>query len=154
MYDEKLNIKMYVDKLYNDSYGQMSLIVASRAINDTDCLKYLLSNGYDINIRTGVGLDTALTIAINKNKIEFVKLLTINGADLTLKRSNGDNTFMHAYESGRFEILNWLQNSYINNILLSSMYNINIDKITSMKYIIPVYIEQYYDHNITQFSSL
>lgn len=75
-----------VDKL--DSSGFTPLHYAARA-GHLDIVRFLHSNGCNVNLATRSGHSTALHRAAAQGHIEIVRYLILNGADSSLKDSDG-----------------------------------------------------------------
>lgn len=67
--------------------GSNLLIIAVQEKN-TDLVKYLLENGYDVNLRDLNNGETALLRAIHFNQIEMIEILLKYKADLTISSRN------------------------------------------------------------------
>jgi ankyrin repeat protein len=70
-----------------------------------DCLKLLIDNGANINVRSIQRLETPLQIAIRKNNKRIYDYLLQFEIDFTLRNKDGENTLFYAVRSANEEAL-------------------------------------------------
>jgi ankyrin repeat protein len=79
-------ILKYENSTKQSKTGATALSVASSEGN-VKIIKYILNNGFDVNLQTGYFKETALMKAVRYNKVEAVKLLVDFGADLSIRNN-------------------------------------------------------------------
>lgn len=73
-----------------DMFGDTLIHNATMMNVDSSILAKLIENGADVNVRNKEGV-TPLEIAVQKQDVKTVKLLTANGADIHTKDTNGNS---------------------------------------------------------------
>lgn len=96
---------------YQESKWGMTLLMVSAARQQMGAFKILLDNGADVSIHDRLTGESAMHMVAKKNKIEFIQLLLLHGADPNevsgpcAKENNGYVTtpLMSAVDGGRIE---------------------------------------------------
>lgn len=99
-----------------------SLFLACRR-GHYDCVKYLISQGADVNAVSSVN-STSLLIAAEHNNLEILKYLISVGADYLLTMDGGFSAFYFACQNGHLEIAKYL----------ASLPGVTIDQVTTKNY--------------------
>ena len=82
-------------------------INTAAAIGDLSRVKDIINSGYDIN--TKINGNTPLHNAVSNGRTEIVEYLIINGANINITNTNGDNSLDLAYAFSRSEIIDILK---------------------------------------------
>ncbi len=94
----KLLISYRADLSQKDMFGDTVLHTASMLNVGASTFSVLINGGADVNARNKEGV-TPLSIAVQKNDLETVKLLTAAGADIHTQDTNGDSPLSIALAS-------------------------------------------------------
>lgn len=72
-------------------------------------VKKLIDNGVNVNVHSPNSHRTPLHLAASKGKMEMVKILVENGANLEITNSDGKTPLYSAIESSRTDIIKYLK---------------------------------------------
>ena len=86
----KLLISFRADLTQKDMFGDTVLHTASMLNVGASTFSILIDGGADVDARNKEGV-TPLAIAVQKNDLETVKLLTVSGADIHTQDTNGNS---------------------------------------------------------------
>lgn len=89
-------------------YGGSGLYYAAAA-NQLEMVKYLLSQGVDINVRVDFTKGTPVLRAAEKNHFEMVRFLTEQGADLSIANRYGERPYTAARKNHNKEIEEYIK---------------------------------------------
>jgi ankyrin repeat protein len=70
-----------------------------------ECLKLLIENGANLNVRSNQRLETPLQIAIGKNNERIYDFLTKLDVDFKLRNKDGENALFYAIWTGSEDVL-------------------------------------------------
>ena len=90
-----------------DSAGRTALFLLVASDQSYECVKYLLSNGIDVDVRNDFGVTVLMDITYYGQK-RYAKLLLDHGVDTSLKDSDGNTAYDTAIEEGYLEIAEML----------------------------------------------
>ena len=122
-------IKKLLELGANPNYkmeGDISAMWASAGSSDPHFLPLMLAHGGDPNIKSASGFETALSAAIEQNRMQNVKLLLEHGADVNEHYAGNNTAAMDAAALAKFDIV---------EMLLRHGYNYNLQGLTNMVYV-------------------
>ena len=135
----------YCEKIENkEDYPNLIEMIIKNI--DYDSLKKVIDQGIYLNQRDNDG-DTALVVAAKLNKIDIVKLLLKNNADVNVKLQNGNRLVDDILKFGYREILNLLIDYGADNILeeYASKFFYDVDKHISSQFVAKQFIYEELD---------
>ncbi|WP_430422096.1 ankyrin repeat domain-containing protein [Phenylobacterium sp.] len=93
--------------------GGWSALMVAAQLNCDDAVKLLINHGSEVNYvadgdRRATALDIALTYGAPRGNLAIFYALLDQGADMTMKKSNGRDVVIHAAVIGQMELVNEL----------------------------------------------
>ena len=101
------SIQITSDEDFKDVNLPQHSINTAAAIGDISRVKDIINSGYDID--TKINGNTPLHNAVSNGRTEIVEYLIINGANINLTNTHGDNSLDLAYAFSRSEIIEILK---------------------------------------------
>jgi ankyrin repeat protein len=100
-------VKLLLDKNVDIEEKVQGVPPLIGAVENPEIANILIEKGADIKARDGQGW-TALFYAVDKGRLDMVKLFLDKGADIHTKSNNGDSLLVHAIDSNQPDIVEFL----------------------------------------------